>query len=428
MADSRLLLDGTRITDHWLTVPLEWRNPTGESIQVYAREFVGAEVLAKGEVHVAGLPCLLFLQGGPGGKGNRPAKLSGWMAELVKDFRIIMLDQRGTGLSTRLDRHRLVARGTPQEQAAYMRNFRADSIVQDAEALREQLGLRSWTVFGQSYGGFCTLTYLSFAPQHLDRALITGGLAPLSGHADRVYQHTYRRMTSRNAEYFTRFPEDRERLDAVISHLRQNDVRLFDGSLLTVARLQMLGMGLGGNTKADSLHYLLEEAFTDDRLSDTFLAEVGQRLSFAANPMYAVMHESIYGMPGEHATGWAAERVLAEFPEFSAETDQPLLTGEMIFREHIRLDPVLAPLYQAAEALAAVDDWGPLYDLDQLARNEVPTAACVYTDDVFVDRELSLETASRAANLSVYETADFHHDGIHDDGPAILRELLSRTE
>lgn len=442
MTESRLLIDGTRITDHWVTVPLDWEDSAGETIDVYAREFIGAEALAKGEGHVSALPYLLFLQGGPGGKGSRPARLSGWMAELATDFRILMLDQRGTGLSARLDRHSIIPRGSHAQRAAYLRNFRADSIVKDAEALRQQLGIDSWTVFGQSFGGFCTLTYLSFAPEHLDRALITGGLAPLTGHAERVYQHTYRRMAARNAEYFARFPEDRERIDAVFAHLRENYVSLPDGSALTPGRLQLLGMALGGNTKVDALHYLLEEAFTGpDRreLSDTFLAEVGQRVSFAGNPMYAVMHESIYGQPaeitgGHGPTSWSAAHVRHQFPEFDGEAESPLLLGEMILQEHVYLDPVLAPgpddsgLFGTAEALAAVDDWGPLYDLDQLARNTVPAAACVYTDDVFVDRDLSVETAGRVANLSVYETDKFHHDGIHEDGPKILRELLKLTD
>ena len=47
---------------------------------------------------------------------------------------------------------------------------RADSIVRDAEALRQELlpgdGAASrWAVLGQSFGGFCSLTYLSFAPE-----------------------------------------------------------------------------------------------------------------------------------------------------------------------------------------------------------------------------------------------------------------------
>ena len=436
MTASRLLIDGTRITGHRISVPLDWSDPAGEQISVYAREFVAAEALAQGDLHVETLPYLLFLQGGPGGKGNRPPKVSGWMAERGKQFRIIMLDQRGTGLSSPVNRQSLISRGSPAEQASYLRNFRADSIVEDAEALREQLGITSWTVCGQSFGGFCTLTYLSNHPEGMDRALITGGLTQLTGHADRVYQHTYPKMAARNAEYFARFPEDRDRLDEVIAHLRAHEVRILDGSALTVGRLQLLGLLLGGNAKVDTLHYLLEEAFTGaDRtqLSDTFLAAVGQHISFAANPLYAVMHESIYGQPAERTggrgdTGWAAQRVRDQFPEFSPEADSPLLLGEMFLREHVELDPVLEPLLDAADAVAAMKSWPPLYDLQQLGRNTVPVAAAVYTDDVFVPRELSLETAALVRGLSVYETDEFHHDGISDDGPAILRELLTRTQ
>lgn len=187
--------------------------------------------------------------------------------------------------------------------------------------------------------------------------------------------------------------------------------------------------------RIDSLHYLLEEAFIDaarSELSDTFLTGVGAQISFAANPLYAVVHESIYGQPaaltGGHAsTGWAAERVREQFPAFSPEAESPLLLGEMILPEHVALDPVLAPLAEAAECLAGVEDWGPLYDVDQLRRNTVPAAAAVYTDDVFVARELSLETAGTVANLQVWETDEFHHDGISEDGARIFSELLRRT-
>lgn len=438
----RLLLDGTRLVDHWLEVPLNWAQPDEEQITLYAREFVGAEAAQRGEEHVDRMPWLLFLQGGPGGKGSRPARLGGWMAEAAQRFRILMLDQRGTGLSTPLTRRSVLARGEAAEQVAYMRRFRADSIVRDAEAFRRHLGEESWSVLGQSFGGFCTLTYLSFFPESLDRALIAGGLPPLTAHADDVYRATYERIRSRNHEYFTRFPEDRERLDAVAALVREAElagqpVELLDGSPLTVRRLQMVGMLLGGNTRVDSLHYLLEEAFSGSArrevLSDTFLEGVRQQISFATAPMYAVMHESIYGQPpeitgGPGATDWSAERVRAEFPGFSTGSESPLLTGEMIFREHIRLDPAVAPLWESAELLAGVEDWEPLYDIDRLQHNTVPSAAVVYTDDVYVDRDLSLQTAGRMGNLSVWETDEFHHDGLHDDGARILRELLQRTD
>ena len=49
------------------------------------------------------------------------------------------------------------------------------------------------------------------------------------------------------------------------------------------------------------------------------------------------------------------------------------------------------------ELLAARDDWAPLYDLDRLAANEVPVAAAVYFDDMYVDSGLQLDTAARSA-------------------------------
>ena len=41
----------------------------------------------------------------------------------------------------------------------------ADAIVADAELIRKQVtGGSPWSVLGQSYGGFCTVSYLSMAP------------------------------------------------------------------------------------------------------------------------------------------------------------------------------------------------------------------------------------------------------------------------
>lgn len=432
---SRTLLDGTVIIDHEAQVPLDHSRPGGERIRIYAREFISAEAAARGPETLAAMPWLLYFQGGPGGRGARPARLNGWMEEASARFRILMLDQRGTGLSTPLTQQTLTRRGDAADQARYMRHFRADSIVRDAEMLRIQLGLESWSVLGQSFGGFCTLTYLSFFPESLDRAMITGGLGPLDGHPDQVYQATYQKMRRRNDEFFARFPADHQRWAQVVEHVRSHAVRLPDGSALTVPRLQMLGMLLGGNTRIDTLHYLLEDAFAEgsEHLSEAFLHALAHTISFAGHPLYAVLHESIYGQPAERmggngATAWAAYRMLEEHPDFSSDAPVPHLLGEMIFPEHIAVDPVLAPLTDASEVLARTDDWPPLYDLDRLARNTVPAAAAVYTDDVYVAREISLRTADRVSGLTVWETSEFHHDGLSDDGARILRELLSRTD
>ena len=145
-------------------------------------------------------------------------------------------------------------------------------------------------------------------------------------------------------------------------------------------------------------------------------------MSRAANPLYALMHESIYGQAG--ATNWAAWRVLEEFPEFRPDAGEPLLTGEMVYPWYFEQDPALRPLQDVARLLAEKDDWAPLYDPERLALNTVPVAAAVYTDDIYVDRELSLETAAAVRGLQVWETGDFHHDGIADDGEAIFGRLL----
>ncbi|MGM7667246.1 alpha/beta fold hydrolase [Microbacterium sp. A93] len=443
------LLDGTRITDHWFTVPLDHARPEGRSITVYAREYLAAVETDAGP-EPEDLPWLLFLQGGPGGKGVRQARLGGWMKEAAGRFRILMLDQRGTGLSTPANRQSLPVVGSAADQAEYLVHFRAPSIVQDAELIRLALGAGPWTVLGQSFGGFCALSYLSWHPEGMARALITGGLAPLTGHAERVYRATFERMRARNEEYFGRFPEDRGVLARIYARVRAGGVQLPDGSPLTVGRVQVLGMYLGGNTRMDQLHYLLQEALVESPegplVSDAFLHGLYQQVTRAANPLYLVMHESIYAQPREYsatrtdaegadtgstATAWAAQRLLEGSPELAdfdpARTESPLLTGEMVFDWYPELDPALAPLTGVTEALAHRTDWGPLYHLESLAANTVPVAAAVYTHDVYVDRVLSLETASRVAGLQVWETDAYHHDGLGDDGAVILRRLLEMT-
>ena len=337
-----------------------------------------------------------------------------------------MLDQRGTGLSSPIDRSTLPLRGSAHQQAAYLEYFRADSIVADAELIRAALGSPPWSVYGQSYGGFCALTYLSFAPEGLREVFITGGLAPLSGPADDVYRATFKRVAARNAQYFGWYPEDRATVERIARHLRTTPEVLPDGGPLTVERFQMLGAFLGGNTRVDSLHYLLEDAFTETsegtRLSDAFLEQVQGIVSRRSNPLYALMHESIYGHG--HATDWSAWRVLADYPEFQPGAEPLLLTGEMVYPWYFEQDPALRPLQEVAALLAAKPDWKPLYDAARLAVNTVPVAAVVYTDDIYVDRELSLETAGAVRGLQVWETADFHHDGIADDGEGIFARLL----
>ena len=169
------------------------------AMRVFFREVVTA---ARGKLtseERKSLPAVLFLQGGPGFECSGPLEASGWLGEMVKEHRVFLMDQRGTGRSDSEIVHPTLNRdasGHPlsyprhwtdkntspaKAWAVHLKNFRADSIVKDAELFRKTvLGEDvKWTLLGQSFGGFCITTYLSFAPEGVKEALLTGGLPPL---------------------------------------------------------------------------------------------------------------------------------------------------------------------------------------------------------------------------------------------------------
>jgi pimeloyl-ACP methyl ester carboxylesterase len=416
---------GVVVTDHTFSVPLDHARPGGEHIEVFARE-----VAAIPDGRAADSPpWLVYLQGGPGFGGPRMAGRTGWLDRALADYRVLLLDSRGTGRSTPVSRHTLLARGPAKDQADYVSLFRADAIVADAELIRRQLtGGEPWSVLGQSFGGFCALTYLSFAPEGVAEAFITGGLPGLATSADDVYRLTYPRVMARTLAHYRRYPMDAEQARRVARHLHEHDVRLPGGGALTVAAFQSLGRLLGSSTGSHELHYLLEDPFTGGQLSDSFLLTVHGLLSFAAGPLYALLHEPSYAQG--RATRWAAQRLLAEFGEFDpaaalAGTAPLLFTGEMIYPWMLETDPVLVPLRAAGEALAEREDWPPLYDQARLAANQVPAAAAVYFNDMYVPAELSLPTSEAVAGLRAWVTSEYEHDGLRVSDGAVLGKLIA---
>ncbi|MGX2992904.1 alpha/beta fold hydrolase [Streptomyces sp. JNUCC 64] len=418
---------GVVYTDHHFDVPLDHDRPEGERIELFAREAV-----APGR-DPEGLPWLVYLQGGPGFGANRFAGASAWLPRALQEYRVLLLDQRGTGRSTPANRQTLPLRGGPEAQAEYLTRFRADSIVRDCEAIRPGLtGGAPWTVLGQSFGGFCATHYLSAAPEGLAGALITGGLPSLDAHADDVYRAAYPRIARKVAAHYDRYPMDVERARRIAAHLAGHETVTDGGYRLTVPAFQSLGILLGTGDGSHRLHFLLEDAFvrtpSGPALSDAFLAEAHALLSYAGNPLYAVVHEAIYAQD-HRPTAWSAERVRAEFPEFDADAalagDGPLtFTGETVHPWAFEVDPSLRPLRESAGLLAARTDWAPLYDAGRLARNEVPVAAAVYHDDMYVDTEHSLATARAVRGLRTWVTDEFEHDGVRAGGGRVLDRLL----
>jgi pimeloyl-ACP methyl ester carboxylesterase len=409
---------GTVLTDRFFGVPLDHQRPDGEQIEVFARE-----VVAAGKAD-ADLPWLLFLQGGPGFSAPRPVGRESWLSRALDDYRVLLLDQRGTGRSSPANRTTLArfGPGNPKAQADYLSHFRADSIVLDAELIRRELTDEPWSVLGQSFGGMCAVTYLSFAPHGMREAFITGGLPGLTATADDVYRRTYRTVAARNAAHYERYPDDVDRVRLIAGYLNEHEVRLPDGAPLSVPAFQSAGGVLGEGTGSHKLHYLLENAFAGDELADVFLYAMMSQLSFAAAPLHALLHEACYAQGA--ATRWAAQRVRAEFGEFDPGAVPLYFTGEMIYPWMIDADPVLRPLRAAADILAERDDWPPLYDPTRLAANEVPVAAAVYYHDMYVDRELSMQTAAAIRGLRAWVTSEYEHDGLRVSDGAVLDRLI----
>jgi pimeloyl-ACP methyl ester carboxylesterase len=400
-------IPGMYVREHTVDVPLNWETP-GESISLFARELV--DPTRKDEE----LPVLLFLQGGPGGKGPRPTTATGWVGQALKTHRVVLMDQRGTGRSTPVSGRRMASM-TAEEGAAYLACFRADSIIADAEHLRTTVfGGKRWSTLGQSYGGFLTLTYLSKAPEGLSACYVTGGLASIDPSAAEVYRRTYPRVAAKNREFYRRYPHNVERVARIADRLAESDVRLPDGDRLTVRRLQSLGIDFGMKPGYERIHWLLDEAFDGDELSDTFLGQVLGSSSYLGNPLFAALQESIYGS-GDGATCWAAEAERARRPEFAEDARPLLFTGEMMYPWMFSEIRGLRPFQGAVDLLAQRPNWPDLYDLERLAANDVPVAAAVYFDDMYVDSGLQLDTASRVGNLQAWVTNEYEHDGLGTD-------------
>lgn len=428
---------GLTVTDHRLAVPLDYTGELPGTIDVFFRL-----VTSRNKAEDASLPYLLYIQGGPGFESPRPTDNSGWLKAASLYFRVVYMDQRGTGLSAGITPASLEALGPPEAGARYLRCFRADSIVRDAEAVRHALlppGSRAdtrWSVLGQSFGGFCAVTYLSLFPDSLAEVLIAGGLPPgitSPCSADDVYRRTFGRVARQNAKFYSRFPAAAERARDVVRALAAQPAVTPAGNLLTPRSFQLLGLHtLGFSHGLERLNFMLETALdaATGRPSQRFMKDFDAIMAWDTNPLYVLLHEAIYCQGG--ASRWAAHRVrLAEFePQFDAvaaamEGRPVLFTGEMVFPWMFDEFKELRRVKAVAEAVAAVDDWPALYDPARLGSNQVAVAAASYFEDMFVDFDLAQETAARVAGLRQHVTSDWLHDGIREAGVVVFDKLLN---
>jgi alpha/beta hydrolase fold len=415
------------VTGHRVDVPLDWNEPSGPRISVHAREVVAAE-----HADDPKLPAIVWFQGGPGFEIAFPEHRGGWLEQLLTRYRVVLLDQRGTGLSTPLDAGSLPF-ADPSAVADYLRNFRQDSIVRDADRLRATLYGEdaTWYVFGQSFGGFCSLTYLSLLPEHLRGVIITGGFAPVLHEAEEVCTRLFNHVATLNAEYYARFPGDAARVRRIVDHLETaTDVDGF-GQRLSARRFLTLGAMLGHQHGAAELHGIVERADNDleqlGMLGGAIHEHVAAMMSPATNPIYTVLHEAAYS--SGPATRWAAERARQADSRYALDRQPaPYFTGEAVFPWMLEELAPLRPLRDVAEVLAAHEGWPPLYDVVRLGANTVPVVGTVYWDDEYVERRMALETVALLGTCSPWITNEYEHGAYRVDPPRVAARLFAMLD
>jgi hypothetical protein len=105
------------VAEHELEVPLDHADPGGEKITVFAREVADPDGARR--------PYLVYFEGGPGYEAPRPTRTPAapdWLERALKEFRVLLLDQRGTGRRRALERarpelRRLLRDDLPQPRA-----------------------------------------------------------------------------------------------------------------------------------------------------------------------------------------------------------------------------------------------------------------------------------------------------------------------
>jgi pimeloyl-ACP methyl ester carboxylesterase len=421
---SRVAVDRMVVTGHRIDVPLDWSDPAGPQISVHAREVVAAE-----HADDAKRPAIVWFQGGPGHEVAFPEQRGSWLAQLLTRYRVLLLDQRGTGLSTPLEARSLPF-SDPVALGDYLRNFRQDSIVRDADRLRAVLygAGTDWYVFGQSFGGFCSLTYLSLLPEHIRGVIITGGFAPVLHETEEICTRLFNHVATRNADYYARFPDDAARVRRIVDHLETGNELDGQGQRLSARRFLMLGGNLGLQHGAAELHGIIERADNDleqlRTLSGAVHAHVAAMMSPATNPIYTVLHEAAYS--NGPATRWAAERARLADPRYALDAQPvPYFTGEAVFPWMLDELRELQPLREVADVLAEHEGWPRLYDIPRLRANTVPVVGTVYWDDEYVERTMALETVSLLGNCRPWITNEYEHGAYRVDPSRVADRLFS---
>ena len=214
-----------------LAVPLDHANPTGKRI--------GLHVTVAPAFREAGRADPLFvLAGGPGQAGSEVLALVNTAFRRVRATRdIVFIDQRGTGLSGKLDCETTPAQETMTEQqleaeliacvGRLKTNFGAygtGAAAADIDSVRAALGYKQINVWGGSYGTRLGQAYARAYPDKV-RSLMLDGVAapdqviPAGGRDGQNALEALFRQCAREAACNTAFPRLRTEFDTLSSRI-----------------------------------------------------------------------------------------------------------------------------------------------------------------------------------------------------------------
>ncbi len=182
---------------------------------------------------------LVIIHGGPGATARPFEKTIG--PEIAKVRQVIYMDYRGSGRS-----------GRPKDPSKYSFAILAD----DVEAIRKELGIEKWSVFGHSNGGATAITYALKYPNNVATLILC---CPLLSPTDLEMNMIHKVALAPSDKY--------EQARAIYKSNQSNDVRF--GKLLELIDMK---------TRYKFQYYNPENSAVLDKIQTDMEKEIGKDL------------------------------------------------------------------------------------------------------------------------------------------------------
>ncbi len=366
---------------------------------------------------------LLFLTGGPGQPGAPSvARVRAALEPVLDDYRLVMLDQRGTGANALQCAVLQEQVGTtdfdvPTEEAvrecgdaigAQRRFYSTSDTVADLELLRQALGVQSWTLDGVSYGTYVAERYLIAHPDRVERAVLDSVVPHRLDLLDPELFSAYGRVLRDACEATGCGTDPAEDLAAVVRETGLGPDLLSAIGIFGIidpeygGLLELLHAAAGGDT--DPLEGFLSDFRADTRVPASDLSQ------------------------GLHASTLCAEAV------WPWDGDSPVEERTAALDDFVAAlpDDALWPFDRATmrdNGLAVTClNWPPTPEPspappDDLDLPDVPVLMLVGERDLSTPVELTRQEQGRAPNVEVFVVPDAGHS-LQTRGPDAAREAV----